>query len=480
MAGMDRCASPDRFRPAETMNVAVVRREPGVYAGGALLGIALGLIVARVPLVAVAVLAAVVGILIVITRAEIVLLVMIAALPWENKLHYPSATLSTVKGIGAVVMLAYLLRLIGKPRTEIRLSPLLGIVAALGLWIGLSMVVAPDPAESIQTMIRWILFFAFFFLVTQLVDDRREIRRALRWFTTAVTAAAIYGLWQFVVKHSSYRVAGPLEDPNDFAYLLACTLPIVVYLMSADRRRRVLWGACFIAIAAAMLATFSRGAIAGIGALLLWGVLTRRIPLWVLAAGLVSAVVVVALALTAWRPLIDVAFHEKTHIAQSNTESRESFWVAALKLTARRPLTGVGPGRYPKEAFPLLRNNPIALKEPITHNTYLQVLAEDGIPALLLFVAYLVGAWLLLRSVQHRGARNRDRDEQRLATALQAAFIIAIVSGTFLSEQLAAPFWLLGGLAVVLARSSANAPVRASDPNVPAREQRSMIPASLA
>jgi putative inorganic carbon (hco3(-)) transporter len=462
------------------MDVAVLRREPGVWAGAALVGLAIGLVVAWKPLAAVALIAAIIGIVIIITRAEMVLLVMIAALPWENKLHYPNATLSTVKGIGAVVMLAYLLRLIGNRRTQLQLPPLLGIVAALGLWIGLSMVLAPEPVESIQEMIRWILFFAFFFIVIQLIDGRPEIQRALRWFAASVTAAAIYGLWQFIVKHSSYRVDGPLEDPNDFAYLLACTLPIVVYLMSTDRSRRLIWGGCFIAIAAAMLATFSRGALVGIGVLLLWGVLTRRIPLWVLASGLVSALVVVALALTLWRPLINIAFHEKTHIAQSNTESREAFWIAALKLAARRPLTGVGPGRYPKEAAPLLRNDPIALKEPVTHNTYLEILSENGIPALLLFAAYLLTVWLLLRGVQRRASTSHDRDGQRLATALQGALIVAIVSGTFLSEELAAPFWLLGGLAVVLARSGVGAPTPPAGGGASAGARASAIPASLA
>jgi putative inorganic carbon (hco3(-)) transporter len=466
------------------MSLGALRREPGVYAGTALLGVALGSIVARQPLAAVALLAAVAGIAIVIARADLVLLLMIAALPWENKLHYPSATLSTVKGIGAVVMLAYLLRLVGNRRTSIHLPPLLGIVVALCWWIGLSMIVAPDPSESTQKMIRWVLFFVFFFLIVQLVDGRREIRRALRWFTAAVAAAAVYGLWLFLVRHNSYRVDGPLEDPNDFAYLLACTLPIAVYLTSADRRRRWIWAACFVVIAAAMLATFSRGALVGIGALVLWGVLTRRIPLWVVASGLVSALVVVALALTVWRPLIVVALHQKTHIAQSNTESREAFWVAALKLTAQRPLTGVGPGRYPKEARPLLRNDPIALKEPVTHNSYLEILAENGIPALLLFAAYLVTVWLLLRRVQRRAARNRDRDEQRLATALQGALIVAIVSATFLSEELAAPFWLLGGLAVVLARAGPGEPAAggadAVGADAPPDERRGTIPASLA
>lgn len=438
-------------------SLAVLRREPRLSACAALVGLAVGLLAAWKPLATIVVVVAIIGIVVVITHAEVVLLVMIAALPWENKLHYPSATLSAVKGIGALVLLAYMLRLIGNRRTRIHLPPLLGVVAALGLWIGLSMVVAPEPTESIQEMIRWCLFFAFFFLIVQLIDGRREIRRALRWFTTSVAVAALYGLWQFVVKHSSYRVSGPLEDPNDFAYLLACTLPIAVYLIGADRRRRVLWCGSFVVIAGAMLATFSRGALVGLAALLLWGMLTRRIPLWVVASGVVSALVVVALALTVWRPLIDVALREKTHIAQSNTESREAFWVAAVKLAERRPLTGVGPGRYPKEAAPLLRNNPIALKEPITHNTYLQILSENGVPALLLFAGYLVVVWLLLRGAQRQATRARDRDGQHLATALQGALIVAIVSGTFLSEQLAAPFWLLGGLAVVMARASAGA-----------------------
>jgi putative inorganic carbon (hco3(-)) transporter len=387
------------------------------------------------------------------TRAEIVLLLMIAALPWENKLHYPSATLSTVKGIGALVLLAYLLRILGNRRARIELPPLVGLVVTLFLWVGVSFLASANPSENIQTLFRWLLFVAFFFLIIQLVDGRLEVRRALRWFTTSVTAASFYALTLFLGHNKVFRAAGPLEDPNDFAYLLACTLPIAAYLASADQRRRPIWIACFIIIAASMLATFSRGALVGVGALLLWGIFTRRIPLWVVGCGLASGLVVVALAFTLWKPLIDVALHQKRHIAQANTESREAFWGAALKLAERRPLTGVGPGRFPIEAPPLIRNNTSGLQHPITHNTYLEILSEEGFPGLLLFASYLGGVWLLLRRIQRRGARNQDLDEQRLATALQSALVIAIVAGTFLSEELAAPFWLLGGITVVLARN---------------------------
>ena len=91
----------------------------------------------------------------------------------------------------------------------------------------------------------------------------------------------------------------------------------------------------------------------------------------------------------------------------------------------------------------------------MTHNTYLEILAENGIPALALFLAFLTGTWMLLRRVQRRAAWRRDLEGRRLATALQASLVIAVVSAIFVSEELAAPIWLFGGLVVVLARDGA-------------------------
>src|SRR5271170_6681533 len=111
------------------VSLAAQRREPAAWVGAALAGLAMGLLVAWTPLVAIAVIAAIIGIIIVVTRAELALLVMIAALPWENKLDYPSANFSAVKGIGALVMLAYILRLLGNTRTKLHLSSMHAIVA---------------------------------------------------------------------------------------------------------------------------------------------------------------------------------------------------------------------------------------------------------------------------------------------------------------------------------------------------------------
>ncbi|MBB4661661.1 O-antigen ligase family protein [Conexibacter arvalis] len=449
------------------MRLGTLQRDRGAAVAAVAIGALLAAAAAFAPLAAALGLLMVVGFVVVVTRADLVLLVMVAALPWENMLGFPSETLSITKALGAVLVLAYVLRLIGNRGTVIRMEPLLLIVTLLGLWVGLSLVVAPNPAESIAGSLRYALFFVFFFLLVQLVDDREALRRVLRWFTASVALAALYALWLFLVTRTDYRVAGPVEDPNDFAFLLGSTLPLAAYLIGRDRLRRPLWIAAFVVIAAAMLATFSRGALVGVGVVALWGVCTRRVPLWVLGAALAAGLTVLALALTVWRPLFDVAFGQKRHIAAANTSSRTSLWETALLLTAERPIVGVGPGRYPVEALPLLRNNPIALAHPVTHNSYLETLSEGGVPALGLLIAFLAGAWGLLRRVQNRAAADGDADERRLATALQAALLFAVVAATFISVQLSAPFWLFGALAVVLAR-----PAAAFEPAVAARRPR--------
>jgi len=337
-------------------------------------------------------------------------------------------------------------------------------VVVLFLWIGLSMMVSVDPTYSVSKMLRYTLFFSFFFLVLQLVDGRAGVERVLRWFTSSVTIAAIYGIYRFASGHGS-RAAGPVEDPNDFAYLLACTLPLCAYLIaSTPGKRKILWGFAFAMISGAILATFSRGALVGIGVLLAWGVVTRRIPVWAILTGLATVAVVVGLACTVWKPLIDKSLQQKEHIAQANTTSRKAYWTVAIKLTERRPLTGVGPDRFPVEAPPLIENNPIFIAKPVTHNSYLEIMSEDGVPAILLFLLYLALSWRTLRRVERKAIQSGDFERRRLATAFQASLIVAIVSATFLSEQLTTPLWLLPALGLVLARPEFAVKVREQGP----------------
>jgi putative inorganic carbon (hco3(-)) transporter len=447
------------------MNVAALWGNPTALVA-ALLGLGLGLLVGPSPIAGVVLLVLAAGAAIVLTRPDLVLLAMIAVLPWENMLHYPSATLSTVKGIGAAVLIAFLVQICSDRRKVIHLPALVAIVTGLGIWIGVCLIFSTYPSVGVQKLARWALFLTFLFLIVQMVDGRREIERVLRCFALSVGAAAAYTLWLFIGGHTGFRAAGPLEDPNDLAYLMACTLPIAAYLFKIDRSRRPLWALCFALSTGAMLATFSRGALVGVAALLLWGIVTRRIPFRAILVGLLTGVVLVALAFTVWKPFFDDALAQKEHVAQSNVESREARWSAALQLAGESPLVGVGTGLYPIKAQPILRDDrgslpAVTVPVTVAHNTYLEILAENGIPGLALFVAYLLVVWSLLRRSQHWAEAAGDERGLWLTTALQASIVIAIVAATFLSEELTPPFWLLGGLAAVLARDVVGASVPA-------------------
>ena len=80
------------------------------------------------------------------------------------------------------------------------------------------------------------------------------------------------------------------------------------------------------------------------------------------------------------------------------------------------------------------------------------MLAEIGLLGLIGFVGFLVSSWrLLARGREDARSASDDRDGRRLATAMQASLIVAIVAGAFLSEQFTTPFWMIGALATVVA-----------------------------
>jgi putative inorganic carbon (hco3(-)) transporter len=412
----------------------------------------LALAAAVAPLIALAGLGVVLLLFMVLARAEAVLLLLVAALPWEDLLAYPSRTISAVKILGLLLACAWLLRTLAR-RDALRLPSTLAPVLIFGLLVGVSLIFSPDPVEGVDKVLRYGLFITFFFLAVQLTGSRETVWRFLRVLTLSATAAAVWALVAFLGGELE-RAGGPIDDPNDFAYLIATVMPFAALLFAEERRRRLLWGACFALLLGATLATLSRGALVGLAALLLWAVLSRRVAIAGVLAGLVALGTVLVVALFFWSPLIDEQVDRKQDIASENTSSRLAFWEAAGEMVYDRPLTGVGPGRYGEESEDYLRDDRSGLDEPVVHNSYLEIAAESGLPALLAFLAYLLGSWILLGRARRACERAGDREGLRLATALQAAFVVAVVSGVFLSQQLALPLWLVGALAVAVAPSA--------------------------
>jgi putative inorganic carbon (HCO3(-)) transporter len=366
-------------------------------------------------------------------------------------LGVPSQTVSVVKLLGALLLIGYALRALARDE-EIRLPPTLPALVVFVMLVLLSLLASGDVESGINKTLRYLLFASFMFLVVQLVRTRGEMTMLLRILVLSSTVAALYGI-VLLIAGSVDRVSGPVGDPNDFGYLLAAVLPFAVYLVVRDRRARVLWVACSGVLVLALCGTLSRSALTGIAAVVLWAVATRRTRLGGVLAGTAVVAGALLLAFTVWRPLIDERIAAKNKVAAANVQSRKAFWAAAAEMTADHPLLGVGPGRFGivGKSENYIRNDPANLETPVVHNAYLEVLAEGGIPTFLAFVAFLAGSWALASRAQRRYRLAEDDEGRQLTTAVQASLVVAIVAAGFLSVQITAPIWLLGGLAAVLA-----------------------------
>ncbi len=415
---------------------------------GALGATAVGFASSRSPLLTIVALAVVVLIVFVLTQPHTVLMIMLAVFPWEGMLDFPTPTVTVVKILGFLLVVSVTLSAIARG-TRLRAPPAAIAAFAFVLFALLSLIASPDPSAGVAQILRYTLFVAFFFITIQLLDTRARLHRALRVLILSLSLAALWGLIGFV-SGSQPRAGGPISDPNEFGYMLATLLPLCVYLILEDTRIRWLWVACFPVILAGTLATLSRGAFAGLVVMVIWAALTRRIRLGGLLISTVSLLALVAVGFALFGSVVNERVQQKGRIATKNSQSREALWAGAVEMSMDHPITGIGPGRFGVESVNYIRNDPIVLVDPQAHDAYLELLAESGPFALAAFLTFLGISWRTLVRVQGATRVDGNRGDERLATALQASLLVAIVGAIFISEHVASPFWVICGFAAAV------------------------------
>jgi putative inorganic carbon (HCO3(-)) transporter len=321
-------------------------------------------------------------------------------------------------------------------------------LAALAAWLPLSLTAAYDQTDAVTVAIRYLTFFVLVFLVVQTVNGSHQ--RAVRMLAVVVTAAAVsavVGLGNFFFAHVD-RARGPLSDPNDYAFLLAVAVPSALFCIRAARRpsSRALGVLALVIIFAAILASYSRSALVGLGIAGAWAVATRRLAVRWGVLGLAALVVIGLVAYWLAPTAVSEGLTRKQHVAQQNIDARLLAWRVAVAEFQSSPVLGVGPGnfqyRFTEFGLPVEQHVGIIT----THNAYLHVLAELGAPGMALFLAYLALAWSRLRR-----RIPDDPDADALHGALAAGFVIAMVGSLFLTEQFYSPLWFLPAVGATLA-----------------------------
>ena len=360
--------------------------------------------------------AAAVALAFLVTRVDLAIILVVATAPLEGAFASGPAGVSLTKLAGYVCIAAFVLALV-KERRRLVFEP--GQAIVLGI-LGIAMLStawADDASVAITTTTRYASFAAIYVIITQFGHDRVLQRRIAWTLTVTCTIAAALGLNDYLTGDAQLATL-PHVQANDFAFILATSLPFMFFLLGGTRALRPLLLAAIALVSAALLLSLSRGAFLGLAAGFIVFVLTDRRRLQVTL---------------------------KQNVAQENVSTRFGAWSAAARLASDHPLLGVGPGNF-QFHYNELTGQPLGtLTLTVAHNALLDVAAELGLVAMALLALYLILAFVRLSSAIQLGYGDPG-----FVRALRISLTIAIVSAMFLSEQYFLPFWLIGGLAAAI------------------------------
>jgi O-antigen ligase len=249
-------------------------------------------------------------------------------------------------------------------------------------------------------------------------------------------------------------------DANDFALVMVCTIPFAIYFLrpgvNATRRLIALMSVGLFAIM--IIKSGSRGGFVGLMVVVAYILLQYRSVPTRLRLGAVGAMVAVfALFGSAkyWEMMQTMTNMEDDYNMTSKT-GRKAVWNRGLGYITMRPVTGVGIRAFPQAEGKI---SPLAIeyaergrgiKWSVAHNSYIEIGAECGAIALVLFPAMLFMAGGTLYRVRSRGPDDYivAPNDAAFAQTLLASLIGFATCGFFLSGEYFPYLYLLLGFTV--------------------------------
>ena len=271
------------------------------------------------------------------------------------------------------------------------------------------------------------------FVLILLVTSKKKLDYLFLVTALSFGALAIKGTVFGVRTGGDFRVWGPPDsfvyDNNDLGLALNMTLPMMFYLAREAKSRWLRWALwiSFFSSVGAILLTYSRGALLGLGIVL--GALamkSNRKAISALALVLL-ALLVISFAPSAWMDRMGNFFHGNL---DESAEGRLHAWHFAWELASQYPITGGGFETFtPELEWRITPQYPFAGP----HSIYFQTLGEQGFVGLGLFLFLIGSCFYSLRRLR-KSVRGQPSFHWIVSYSnmLEVSFLGYIVSGSFL------------------------------------------------
>jgi O-antigen ligase len=247
-------------------------------------------------------------------------------------------------------------------------------------------------------------------------------------------------------------------DANDFALLIVCTVPFAVYFL----RPGVKWWKRFIGVYSLVLfvtmimKSGSRGGFLGFIAVLLFTLFRYKAVPTKLRVGAVfgGAALLLLVGSSAYWQMMGTLLHPNDDYNMTADVGRKAVWKRGIGYMWTHPILGVGIRAFPQAEGMLSKiakkyaETGRGIKWSVAHNSFVEIGAECGVIALVLFLTML---GLTIRDSNRvragpRGSPVVTPDDTAFAQMLIASLVGYMVSGFFVSAEYFAYLYVILGL----------------------------------
>lgn len=334
--------------------------------------------------------------------------------------------LAKIAGILALLGLIFSLPHIRNrfPREVIYLSLLIGQLFLASLfspvWRGGAVMMTLDFAKILL----------IFLIIITAVNTMQRLRVMI--FVQAASVALIAAVTIVKGHVLGGRLEGMLDgnygNSNDLAAAMVISLPLCLGLLFLTRNKiwKSAWALAMLAMAYVVFLTGSRAgflALAMTAAVCLWHFAVRGRRRYILVmvpvAGMILWLSAGDLVMQRLKGTVD----EKDDVASAygSAQQREQLFWRSVEITKEHPLLGVGPGNFEQ----------LSGVWHESHNTFTQLSAEGGLPALILYVLILWQGFT--NAGKTKRLASRIPESRLLAGVLHASLIGYIIGSIFAS-----------------------------------------------
>ncbi len=384
-----------------------------------------------------------------------------------------SGSFSGTKVIGLVLFVSWLARISVRRGSDLasflseNTTLVVGLLALL-CWCLLSFAWAQSPSAALSGTGRYALNMLLLPIAFSAVSERRHVVWVIAAFVIGAVVSSAYGLIYPVSQtNTDYgRLTGLNGDANGEATVLAAAIPMLISLVGVFRqsaRLKLVGLVALLILFIGLVQTLSREGLLSLAAVLVGAVIFGG--RWRRQA---ATLLVIGVAATVGYFTVIAPLSARQRVTTADTSGRSSIWTVAWRVAEAHPVLGVG-----NDNFQLVEHQYINQPGTITaaiyiidqpklaHNTFLEQLADLGVPGLLALLWVLAAAVASAIRAARIFERLNDVQMELMTRGVLLGLIAVLTSAFFVSAQYAKYMWLLLALCPVMLAQARRAASRA-------------------